>query len=97
MSPVKKITFSAIAGALAILSLVIVFKENGLLDFWERKDELAGILSENEKLKEQNKELFNEVKRLKSDEVYIEYMARKELGVIKKDEYLIQFPSDKKE
>lgn len=96
MSPLKKIMFYAIGGALIVLSLVIVFKENGLLDLKEKKGRLADIVKENDKLREQNKELFSEVKRLKNDDAYLEHVARKEMGMIKEDEIVIQFHSDKK-
>ena len=84
MSPVKKILFYITAGALFILSLIIVFKDNGLLDLKEQRGQLAEAVQENAVLREKNKALFHEVKRLKNDDAYLENVARKELGMIEK-------------
>lgn len=96
MSPVKKIMFYFTAGALFILSLIIVFKDNGLLDLKKQRGELSEAIRENEELRQKNKVLFHEVQRLKKDDAYLEYIARKELGMIKSDEIVVQFHADKK-
>ncbi|MBU1169893.1 MAG: septum formation initiator family protein [Proteobacteria bacterium] len=94
--PFKKIMFSVVGGLLVVLSFIIVFRNNGLLDLKGRQDQLAKAVQENEKLKTDNAILFNEVKRLKYDDAYLEHVARKELGMIKGDEIIIQFHSDRK-
>jgi cell division protein FtsB len=83
-------------GGLLVLALVVVFKENGLLDLRARRQQLARAISENEALKEKNMVLYHEVRRLKHDDVYLDHVARKELGMVKHDEIIIKFHSDKK-
>lgn len=96
MSDFKKIVFSLAGGCLFVLSMIIVFKQNGLLDLKSRREQLVQARLENEKLKADNMVLFQEVNRLKNDDVYLEYVARKELGMIKSDEIIVNFHSDRK-
>jgi len=42
-------------------------------------------------LAEENKRLLEENKRLKEDSVYIEKLARENLGLAKKDEFVVKF------
>ncbi len=42
-------------------------------------------------LKEENKKLIEENKKLKDDPVYIEKVARENLGLAKKGEYVVKF------
>lgn len=96
MSPFKKIVMALAGGGLLVLALVVVFKENGLLDLRARRQQLARAISENDALKEKNMALYHEVRRLKHDDVYLDHVARKELGMVKHDEIIIKFHSDKK-
>ena len=53
--------------------------------------ELAIRQAENEKLREDNQALQKEINRLQNDPAYIEEVARKELGFIKKNEIIFDF------
>jgi cell division protein FtsB len=44
----------------------------------------------NDALKKENLSLYREIERLKNDPEYVEDVARKELGVIGKDEVIIK-------
>ncbi|WP_459922522.1 FtsB family cell division protein [Desulfatiferula olefinivorans] len=96
MSPFKKIVLALSGFGLLVLALVIVFRENGLLDLRARRQQLARAVSENEALEQKNMALYHEVRRLKHDDVYLDHVARKELGMVKHDEIIIRFHSDKK-
>ncbi len=47
-----------------------------------------------EDLKEKNRLLVDEIRRLKEDKEYFESVARKELGLIKENEIIYRFKKD---
>ena len=47
------------------------------------------------KLERDNRELWEEIERLRSDEKYIESVARRELGLLRNDEILYRFSREK--
>jgi len=70
--------------------MFILFSENGLSDLNRLKAERDGLLKKNAELIQQNLSLYREIERLKNDPEYVENVARKELGVIGKDEVVIK-------
>jgi len=93
----KRAALPVISVILILFLLLIVFARNGILDLSKKKVELQESVAKNDELKEENKILYREVNRLKNDEEYIEQVARKELGMIKKNEIIVKFHSDKDE
>ena len=91
----KKILMTVIGMFLFVFSILVVFQKDGLIDLNKKHTQLAEAIKDNDQLKEENKDLFNEVNRLKRDQNYIEQVARKELGMIKSDEYIVKFSSNK--
>jgi cell division protein FtsB len=73
-----------------LMLLFIVFGENGLTDLYKLKIKKDSLSEKNEKLKKKNLSLYREIERLKNDPGYVEDVARKELGVIGKDEVVIK-------
>lgn len=92
----KKAVLPVICVLLVVFLLLIVFYRNGILDLNKKKAELQVQIEKNEALKEENTGLYREVTRLKSDQEYLEQVARKELGMIKKNEIIVKFHSDDK-
>jgi cell division protein FtsB len=90
MGSKKNILLAAIICLLSSLLLFIVFSENGLLDLNRLKAERDQLLQKNETLTQENLSLYREIERLKEDPEYVENVARKELGVIGKDEVVIK-------
>jgi cell division protein FtsB len=76
------------------LLLFIMFSDSGLADLFKLKSDRDRLLQENEKLKQENLSLYRTIDRLKNDPEYIESIARKELGMIKRDEVILK-PKDK--
>jgi len=70
--------------------MFILFSENGLSDLNRLKAERDGLLKKNAELIQQNLSLYREIERLKNDPEYVGNVARKELGVIGKDEVVIK-------
>ena len=70
--------------------LFIVFSDNGLADLYLLKNERDRLIAENRRLTAENLKLYRSIERLKSDPAYIESIARKELGMIRKEEIIIK-------
>jgi cell division protein FtsB len=73
-----------------LMLLFIVFGENGLTDLYKLKMGRDNLSEKNDELKKENLSLYREIERLKNDPRYVEDVARKELGVIGKDEMIIK-------
>jgi cell division protein FtsB len=67
-----------------------MFSDSGLADYFKLKSDRDRLLQENERLKQENLSLYRTIERLKNDPAYIESIARKELGMIKKDEVILK-------
>ena len=75
--------------------LFIVFGENGLTDLYKLKMEKDNLSKKSDELKKKNISLYREIERLKNDPGYVEDVARKELGVIGKDDVIIKVKKKK--
>ena len=73
-----------------LMLLFIVFGENSLTDLYQLKIKKDNLSKKNDVLKKENLSLYREIERLKNDPEYVEDVARKELGVIGKDEVIIK-------
>ncbi|MCP3927329.1 MAG: septum formation initiator family protein [Desulfobacterales bacterium] len=76
--------------------LKIVFDDNGVLDLYEVRKKINVIEATNEKLRLENKKLATIIERLKNDQKYVEDVARKELGMVGKDEIIFKFKNEVK-
>jgi cell division protein FtsB len=86
----KNIMLALAIMTIFLMLLFIVFGENGLTDLYKLKMEKDNLLKKNDELKKENLSLYREIERLKNDPGYVEDVARKELGVIGKDEVIIK-------
>ena len=75
--------------------LFIVFGENGLTDLYKLKMEKDNLSKKSDELKKKNISLYREIERLKNDPGYVEDVARKELGVIGKDDVIIKVKKER--
>ena len=62
----------------------------GLPIFLNLESEKDRLLQENARLKRENLTMYRTIERLKNDPEYIESIARKELGMIKKGEVILK-------
>ncbi len=85
----------AILGLFSLMML-IVFGDKGLADLNMLKRSRDALVLKNETLLRENLSLYRSIERLKTDPYYIENIARKELGVIRKDEQIFKFQDGKK-
>ncbi len=84
--------------ALAVVGLVmiglvglILFGQNGYRDYLHLKEQKDMLTMKNRTAEEANRLLRQRVERLRDDDKYIEYIARKELGMIAGDEVVYKF------
>ena len=89
MDSKQKILISFCIVILFAMLLFSLFSDRGLSDYFELKSDRDRLALENIRLKEKNDELYRTIERLRNDPEYIESVARKELGMIKKDEVII--------
>ena len=97
MSLKKNILLVLAIVTMCLMLLFIVIGENGLSDLYRLKKQKENLSQKNDELKKENITYYREIERLKHDPRYVEDVARKELGVIGKDEVIIKVepkPSD---
>jgi len=73
------------------LLVMIISGGNGFLDLKRLEKEKAEIIEQTRDLESKNLKLYRKVERLKNDPVFIENVARQELGMIGKDEIILKF------
>ena len=84
-----------VAGAALImlyLAQAIVFGDNGFVELSRLKAQQQELTARNEILARENVDLYRVIKRLKGDPVYIESVARNELGMVGKNDLVIIRP-----
>lgn len=79
-------------GGLLMAGLVglMLFGQNGYIDYLRLKAQKDALVMKNKAAEEENRLLRRRVTRLQDDD-YIEYIARKELGMIASDEVVYKF------
>ena len=90
MSNRQKILLFIVILSLFSLLVFIMFSDSGLADWFKLKSERDRLLQENARLKRENLTMYRMIERLKNDPEYIESIARKELGMIKKGEVILK-------
>ena len=84
------------AVVLVAVAAFAVFGVNGLLDVYKKRKERDGILAYNTSIEAENKGLEEQIALLKTDKRYIGRIARKELGMLGKNEMIYRFEEVKK-
>ena len=90
MDSKQKILISVCILTLFAMLLFSLFSDKGLSDYFALKSERDRLKHENVQLKTENDILYRTIDRLRNDPQYIESVARKELGMIKKDEVILK-------
>jgi cell division protein FtsB len=95
--PDKKVLWFLGAIVLAFFLLWIFFAPGrGLLHYLKLQKEITALTEENNRLEAKNTELSKDIKRLRSDDKYLEEVARKKHGLLKKNETVFEFEPPKK-
>jgi len=99
MTKKQNILLSISVLLLLALFFFIIVSEHGLADLRFLKKERDRLAEENKKLTRENQAISVEIDRLKHDPLYIESIARQELGMIGEDEIILKpqsLPEQKK-
>jgi cell division protein FtsB len=85
--------FALAGGGVIMLILVglILFGKGGYFDYCQLTVKKDAMVIKNDAAEQENILLRRQVARLETDRRYIEYIARKELGMIAKDEIVYKF------
>ena len=84
--------------AFLFLGLVVAwlgFGERGFIHLYRMDTERQAYLERINKLERENRELLEEIQRLRSDRDYVENLGRRELGLVKEDELMYRFETTK--
>ena len=74
-----------------IMTGAIIYSEGGYVDYRHLKDTLASLQEENSHIAQENDALKEEILLLGNDLMYIERIARQELGLVRTDETVYRF------
>ena len=92
LSPGEKRFFLVICiAAILLASGWILFSPNGVMNYRAVQKQLQAVKADNLQLSAENEELKIEIEKLKSDPAYLEELARKDYGLIKKNEAIFDF------
>jgi cell division protein FtsB len=83
------------AGCLLFILFFTVFGEKGLLRIYGMKQEKERIEQKVVELRDENQNLRLSIEALRTDRHQIERIARKELGLVRPNEVIYQFPPSK--
>lgn len=75
----------------AFLILLTNIKENGIIEVNRLKAELIRLEQKIDNIGDENRKLEDEIYSLKNDTLYIEKIAREELGLVKHGETVFEF------
>jgi cell division protein FtsB len=82
--------FVAIGFVVLVSFLFLIGLGNqGAVDLYQLKLQKKHILESNAALQEKNEQLYRTIHRLKEDPMFVENIARTELGMIRNDEMVI--------
>jgi cell division protein FtsB len=84
--------------ALLFVGLVVAwlgFGERGFIHLYRMDSERQTYQEKINQLERENRDLLDEIQRLRSDREYVENLGRKELGLVKEDEVMYRFGTKK--
>ncbi len=81
------------------MGLIVIwlgFGERGFIYLYRMEKERQSYLEKIRHLEQVNEKLLKQINRLRTDEEYIESVARRELGLIKDNEIIYRFNKDQR-
>ncbi|MFQ5540447.1 MAG: septum formation initiator family protein [Candidatus Binatia bacterium] len=88
---------TTIATLLITLFLFTIFSDRGLLHLWRLSDEKRKLDESNFRLQRANEALREQIYRLRHDNLYLEKIAREDLGLVRRGEFVYRFTSSETE
>ena len=98
LSPLQERLFVRIMVVLLVAALawIILAPRSGILAYLQQRSELRELREKTVFLEQSNEKLKEEVDRLRDDPAYLEEVARREHGLLKKNEYIYDFSQQRK-
>lgn len=99
LSALQQILLVRISGVLIIAAVawVVFAPRSGIWALLQQHSRLAALERKTSELERDNRELEKEISRLRNDPAYLEEVARREHGLLKKNEYIYDFSQQKKD
>ncbi|HXG50574.1 MAG TPA: septum formation initiator family protein [candidate division Zixibacteria bacterium] len=82
-----------LGSVLALLAVLTVVGDRGVLHLLRLKGEKARLDEQNYRLQKENELLRQKIRRLRSDNFYLEKLAREELNLVRRGEVIYRFSS----
>jgi cell division protein FtsB len=73
------------------------FGERGFIHLYRMEKERQAHVERILKLEAENQKLLREIERIRTDEDYVEYVARRDLGLVKENEIIYRFVREEEE
>ncbi len=73
--------------------LISLIGDQGLIAYYRLRTEAAQLREDVERLEKRRTFLGHEIRALLGDPRYIEHLARRDLGLVKKGEIVVQLPA----
>ena len=94
MSRKQKIALGSAYLLIVLLLVMIVGGRNGFFDYRRLNQEKNALAEKNREIETENLALYESIKRLKHDPKYVENVARRELGMVGRNELIFKFKKD---
>ncbi len=94
MSIKGNILISLIILALLLFMIAILFGEKGYVELTRMKREKDSVFELNSSLMDENLNLYRSIDRLKHDPEFIKETARREIGLVEKEDIIIRFKEE---
>ena len=89
----KKRMYFIPAGFILLFLSFTIFGERGLLRIFHLNQEKEDLQKRAALIRAENEQLKREIEALKTDRRYLESLARKDFGLVRKNEVIYQFPT----
>lgn len=76
-----------------LLFVYTIFGERGAIHLWRLRGEKITLDEKNYRLQKENEALRQRISRLRTDDLYLEQVAREELNLVRPGEIIYRFPS----
>lgn len=81
----------AVVAVLLALLFILFAPGRGYFHYRKLNNQLEDLALEKERLQQENTQLTKEIERLKTDEKYLEKLAREKYGLLRKNESVYEF------
>ncbi len=82
--------------ATVVILLLLFLPGHSLMSYYRLRRQVSALTLQNQRLEKRNRELATEIERLRTDDAYLEELARKKYGLLKDNETVYEFKTRKK-